>query len=67
MPVSYTHLDVYKRQGYNGRSDKKSTGLGLYLCKKTADKLNVKVNVFSEVGKGTTFKINLERRKLELE
>ena len=53
--------------GYNGRSDKKSTGLGLYLCKKTADKLNVKVNVFSEVGKGTTFKINLERRKLELE
>ena len=20
MPVSYTHLDVYKRQGYRGRS-----------------------------------------------
>jgi signal transduction histidine kinase len=27
--------------GYNGRSDKKSTGLGLYLCRQTADKLEL--------------------------
>ena len=25
--------------GYNGRSDKKSTGLGLYLCRQAADML----------------------------
>lgn len=39
--------------GYNGRLDKKSTGIGLYLCKKILDKLSHTVEVTSEVGKGT--------------
>ena len=29
--------------GYNGRSDKKSTGIGLYLCKSVMDKLRHKI------------------------
>lgn len=39
--------------GYNGRLDKKSTGLGLYLCKQILDKLSHRIEVRSELGKGT--------------
>lgn len=53
--------------GYNGRSDKKSTGLGLYLCKLTADKLSHKIEVSSEIGKGTVFSIDLNRYRLKNE
>lgn len=53
--------------GYNGRADKKSTGLGLYLCKKAADKLSHKLYAESEIGKGSTFYIDLNSQKIELE
>ena len=53
--------------GYNGRVDKKSTGLGLYLCKLTADKLSHKIEVESRVGKGTAVTVDLKRYKLEAE
>lgn len=53
--------------GYNGRTDKKSTGLGLYLCKRITDKLGHKLTVYSKVGEGTTVKINLSRPALEIE
>ena len=40
--------------GTNGRtSNKKSTGIGLYLCKKLCDKLGIAINVNSEEGVGT--------------
>lgn len=39
--------------GYNGRLDKRSTGIGLYLCKEILDKLSHKIEVASEVGRGT--------------
>jgi signal transduction histidine kinase len=39
--------------GYNGRLDKKSSGIGLYLCKQILDKLAHTIVVTSEVGKGT--------------
>ena len=39
--------------GYNGREDKKSTGIGLYLCKNIMDKLQWNITVDSEVGSGT--------------
>ncbi len=40
--------------GYNGRVDKKASGIGLYLTKKVADSLALKIVIHSEVGKGTT-------------
>lgn len=43
--------------GYNGRLDKKASGIGLYLVKKVADSLALKVEIASEVGKGTTVTI----------
>ncbi len=51
--------------GYNGRVDHQSTGLGLYLCKKTTDKLSHKISVESEIGKGTSFIIDMETYNLK--
>lgn len=39
--------------GYNGRLDKKSTGIGLYLCKQVFDRLSHTIEVESGVGEGT--------------
>lgn len=41
--------------GYNGRMDKRSTGIGLYLCYQTMQKLGGSIWVESEIGKGTKF------------
>ena len=46
--------------GYNGRDDKKSTGIGLYLCKRILIKLSHTIAVESEVGKGTKVKVGLD-------
>lgn len=53
--------------GYNGRLNKKSTGLGLYLCKKAADRLSHKISVESSPGIGTTIFIDLHTEKLTVE
>lgn len=39
--------------GYNGRLDKKSTGIGLYLCRRVLSHLGISITVESQVGKGT--------------
>ncbi len=43
--------------GYNGRSDKKASGIGLYLVKKILNKLGHKILVESEPGAGTTVRL----------
>ena len=53
--------------GYNGRKDKKSTGIGLYLCKSICDKLNHGLSAESEVGRGTTIRLYLHRELLVTE
>lgn len=53
--------------GYNGRSDKKSTGLGLYLCRMAADRLNHAISAESTPGVGTTISIDLHTDQLEVE
>ena len=45
--------------GYNGRADKKSTGLGLYLCKQAAERLSHKISAESAPNTGTTISIDL--------
>lgn len=40
--------------GENGRIYTKSTGIGLYLCKKLADKMYLKLDIESVVNEGTT-------------
>ena len=43
--------------GYNGHENKKSTGIGLYLCKKILIKLSHMMTVESVLGEGTKVKI----------
>ena len=45
--------------GYNGRMDKKSTGIGLYLSRQILDKLNHEITISSKPGVGTKVEINL--------
>lgn len=45
----------------NGRADRSSTGLGLYLCKSVLDKLHTPFEIRSEPGKGTTVLLYLGR------
>ena len=39
--------------GTNGRNRERSTGMGLYLCRKLCDKLNIEIRAESAEGKGT--------------
>lgn len=39
--------------GYNGRVDKRATGIGLYLCKRICRQLGITIKVESRFGEGT--------------
>ena len=45
--------------GYNGRTEHKSTGLGLYLVKKACDKLGIQIEIRSKIGEGTCVSLKL--------
>ncbi|WP_195467630.1 ATP-binding protein [Clostridium sp. D43t1_170807_H7] len=52
--------------GYNGRSDKKSTGIGLYLCKEIATRLSHKLYATSKVGVGTKVYIDFSINNIKI-
>lgn len=49
---------------YNGRTDKKASGIGLYLCRRICDDLGYQISAESEPGKGTVIRLNLEKEKI---
>jgi signal transduction histidine kinase len=53
--------------GYNGRLDKKASGIGLYLVKKVADSLAIKVTISSAVGIGTKAVLTFPEQELIFE
>lgn len=53
--------------GYNGRTDKKSSGIGLYLCKRICNNLGHTITAQSTVDVGTIVDIDLAQTKLEVE
>ena len=53
--------------GYNGRTDKKASGLGLYLCKRICGNLGIGIRVSSEPGRGTTVYLDMEQYDLKNE
>lgn len=53
--------------GYNGRMDKKSTGIGLFLCRRILQKLGHQISITSKIGEGTTVRLDFSREKLEKE
>ncbi len=52
--------------GYNGRTDKKASGIGLYLCKRICDDLGYEISAESELGSGTTIRIDLSKKQIEM-
>ncbi len=53
--------------GYNGRSDKKASGIGLYLSSRICKNLHHRIWTVSAVGEGTVVYIDLKRDTLEVE
>ena len=53
--------------GYNGRSDKRASGIGLYLCRRICNKLGHTISAESKAGEGTVIRIGLDKKKLEIE
>lgn len=53
--------------GYNGRTDKKASGIGLYLCRQICGKLGHKITAQSRVGEGTEIRIDLSETEIEIE
>ena len=49
--------------GYNGRADKKASGLGLYLCRRICTNLGHTISAQSVAGEGTSIRIGLEREQ----
>lgn len=53
--------------GYNGRTDRKASGIGLYLCKRICGNLGHTITASSTVDAGTVIDIDLSQRKPEIE
>lgn len=53
--------------GYNGRTDKKASGIGLYLCKRICNNLGHRISVSSKVDKGTCVSIDLNQSAMSFE
>lgn len=53
--------------GYNGRNDKKASGIGLYLSKRICNNLGHKIWAVSSPGNGTVIKIDLKKADLQTE
>ena len=53
--------------GFNGRMDKRASGLGLYLCRRICDQLGHTISASSVIGEGTAIEIDLAQAGLEPE
>lgn len=51
---------------YRASEESKGSGLGLYILKETLDKINGKIRLESEVGKGTLFYVEIPNLKNQL-
>ena len=50
--------------GFNGREDKRASGIGLYLCKRITENLGHTISAESQPGKGTKIILDLRTAKL---
>ena len=53
--------------GENGRAERRTTGLGLYLCRRACALLGHGISAESEVGRGTRVILDLSRPELPTE
>ncbi len=50
--------------GYNGRTDTGASGIGLYLCKRICDNLEIGISAESQVAKGTKMRLDFSQYKI---
>ena len=53
--------------GANGHADQRSSGIGLYLCRRIMTKLGHRITIESTPGKGTRVCLDLKEAELEVE
>lgn len=53
--------------GCNGRTDRRASGLGLYLCRRICQNLGIDISISSTVGEGTTVRLDLGQYRLKKE
>ena len=53
--------------GFQGRNDKKASGLGLYLCKNIFDQLGHLISIESKVGQGTPVGLDFSKKEIFIE
>lgn len=53
--------------GLNGRTDRKATGIGLYLCRRILTSLGHEIRISSSAGKGTAVRIDLSSDDIRIE
>ncbi len=51
--------------GFNGHEDKRSTGIGLYLCREVLQKLGHTIQIQSEVGDGTNVRVGFAKDAID--
>ena len=53
--------------GFNGREDKRASGIGLYLCKRICDNLGHKISAESTPGAGTKIYLDFHKEQIGIE
>ncbi|MCW6677311.1 sensor histidine kinase [Aerococcaceae bacterium NML180378] len=53
--------------GFNGRMNQQSSGLGLYLCRQITQQLGIRLQLSSELGKGTVAQLIFDECNIVLE
>lgn len=53
--------------GLNGRQEKRSTGIGLFLCRQAMDMLGQTIRIESEAGKGTRVYLGISKDRFSIE
>lgn len=64
LPEDLPRVFEWGYTGYNGRIQKRSTGIGLSLCKQVADLLGHTISIESKVRIGTTVRLDLSHPPL---
>lgn len=67
LPEDLPRVTEWGYTGRNGRLDKRSTGIGLSLCRQTLDMLGHSMRIESQVGKGTRVILDLSRHHFDIE
>lgn len=67
LPEDLPRIFEQGYSGYNGRTNQKASGLGLYLSNEIAQKLGLKLTAASQVGLGTQIALTFPQKRWDVE